>query len=151
MLGVPGIQRKGVQIGTQIHIGLLDADKALDGGAVEHTLIIQRFFHLAGGNGHVLQRTENIGELQTDKFNVLFFDNTENVLFGITAHGHDLLFSSPLQQTETVSVRRQQEHSYYCIPTRFFLSMVLTVPDRFHGDAQFYANRRPEPCSLCKI
>ena len=81
MLGVPGIQREGIQIRTQVHIGFFDTHKALDRGTVEHALVIQRFFGLACGDGNILQRTKDIGELKANKLYVFFLNNAENVLF----------------------------------------------------------------------
>ena len=86
--GVPGQDDKGVQIRPEIHIGLLNTHKALDGRAVEHTLVIQCFFHLAGRNGHILQGAENVRKLQPDKFHVIFPDNPDDVLLGVFAQNH---------------------------------------------------------------
>ena len=70
----------------QIHIRFLNAHESLDRGTVKHALVIQRFFQLARRDRHILQCSENICKLKTDKLNVLFVYHTNNILFGILAH-----------------------------------------------------------------
>ena len=83
VVGLPGKDPVGLQGGEQVLVGLVDADEALDGGTVEHTLIVYRFFHLGGGDGHVFQLAENIGELQTDEFYILFPYHADDIFFGV--------------------------------------------------------------------
>ena len=73
VLVVPGQNAEGVQIRPQIHIGLLNPDKAFNRGTIKHTLVIQRLLCLASCDGHIFQGTKNIGELQPNKFDVVFF------------------------------------------------------------------------------
>ena len=83
VLAVPGKDDKGIQIGIQVLVGLINADKALDGGAVKHDLIVDRLFDLRGGNGHIFQLAENIGKLQANELHIFFPDNTNNIFFGV--------------------------------------------------------------------
>ena len=69
----PGQNRKGVKIRIKIHIRFLDSCKPFNGGAVKHALVVQCLLQLAYGNRHVLQASEHIGKLQTDKLHILFF------------------------------------------------------------------------------
>ena len=87
---MPGNDGKGIQIGIEILVGFVDADESLDGRAVKHDLVVDRTLDLGGGDGDVFQLSENIGELQADKFHVLLFHDPNNVFFGIT-HNHCIL------------------------------------------------------------
>ena len=82
---VPGENKKGVQIGIQVHIRFLDAYKALDGGTVEHALVAQRLGQLAGRNGNILEAAENIRKLQADKPDVLLPDDADDILRSVFA------------------------------------------------------------------
>ena len=82
----PGIDDKGIQIRIQTHIRFLNAHKALDGGAVKHTVVFQRFFQLLVGDRHVFQRTQNVCKLQTDKTHVVFAYHLHDLFFGILCH-----------------------------------------------------------------
>ena len=86
MLRTPGQDREGVQVGMQILIALIDADKALNAAAVDHDLIIDGLFDLAGSDRHVLQLAEDIGELHADKFHVAFPYQADNVFLRVLAH-----------------------------------------------------------------
>ena len=77
----PGKDAEGLQIRIKILVGLIDTDKALDGGAVKHTLIVYRLLNLGGGNGHVFQLAENIRKLEANKFDILLPDHTDDILF----------------------------------------------------------------------
>ena len=81
--GPPGENHEGVQIGIEILVGLVDADETLDGGAVEHNLVVDRLLDLGGGDGHVLQLTENVGELEADKLDILLVDDADNIFLGV--------------------------------------------------------------------
>ncbi len=83
VLRIPRKNGERAEIRVQVHIGFLNADKALDGRTVEHTLIIQRFFQLRRGDGDILQGTENIGKLQADKTDILLADNPDNIFLCI--------------------------------------------------------------------
>ena len=86
VLRMPRQQAERVEIWPQIHVGLLDAHKAFNGGTVEHALVIQRFPRLATRNGNILQRAENIGELQANEFHVVFLENAKDVFLGVFGH-----------------------------------------------------------------
>ena len=87
VLGLPGEDHEAVQIGIEVLVGLVDADKSLDGGAVQHDLVVHRPLHLGGGDGHVFQLTENVGELHPDELDVLLPHDADDVLFRIAHVG----------------------------------------------------------------
>ena len=86
VLGPPGENGEGVQVGVEVLVGLLNADKALDGAAVHHNFIVQRPLDLGGGDGHVFELAENVGELHPDELDVFVLDQAEDVLLGVSAH-----------------------------------------------------------------
>ena len=67
----PREDREGVEVGPQVHVRLLDADEALDRRAVEHDLAVQRVLELAVGDLDVLDRPEDVGELQAEELHLL--------------------------------------------------------------------------------
>ena len=81
--GPPGEDGEGVQVGVQVLIRLVDADKTLDGGAVEHDLVVDRLLNLGGGDGNVFQLTEDVGELEADKLNILLMDDADDIFLGV--------------------------------------------------------------------
>ena len=81
LLRAPGQNGERVQIRPQILIGFVDADKSLDGTSVNHDLVVDRFFYLTGGNGHVFQLAENVGELHTDEFHIVLFHHFNDIFF----------------------------------------------------------------------
>ncbi len=84
VLGPPGEDDKAVQIGVQVLVGLIDADEALNGGAVQHDLIVHRPLDLGGGDGHVFQLAENVGELHPDELDVLFLHDADDIFLGVS-------------------------------------------------------------------
>ena len=90
VLGPPGQDRKGVQVGMQVLVALVDPDKALDAAAVDHDLVIDRFLDLAGGDRHVFQLAEDIGKLHPDEFHIVFPYQADNVFLRVLAHDPDL-------------------------------------------------------------
>ena len=90
VLGPPGEHSEGVQVGVEILVGLIDAHEALDGGAVQHDLVVDRLLDLRGRDGHVLELTENVGELHTDKLDVLFFYDADDIFLGMRHAGWPL-------------------------------------------------------------
>ena len=90
--GLPRQDREGVEIGTQILIGFVDARKALDRAAVDHDPVVQDLVDLRARNRDVLHLSENVGKLQADEFDVFFIDDTDDVLFCIMLHGFSPLF-----------------------------------------------------------
>ena len=94
MLGTPGEDGKAVQIGVQILVRLVDAHKALDGGAVQSDLVVQSLLNLGSGDGHILQLTENVGKLHANEVNILFLDNANDVFLGVTHCSFPFSFDS---------------------------------------------------------
>ena len=87
VLRAPGQHREGVQVRPEVLVGFLNADKALNGAAVHHDLVVHGPLNLGGGDRYVFQLTENIGELHTDELNVLFFHQPDDIFLGVFAHG----------------------------------------------------------------
>ena len=87
-----GDNHKAVQIGVEALVRLVDAGEALNGGAVEHNLVVHRLLHLGGGDGHIFHLAENIGELHPDKLNIILPDNADNVFFGVAHKQKPSLF-----------------------------------------------------------
>ena len=92
--GPPGEDGKAVQIGVEVLVGLIDADEALDGGAVKHDLVVHRLLDLRGGDGHILQLSEDVHKLHPDEFDVLLLHDADDVFLSI-AHGVSAPFSPP--------------------------------------------------------
>ena len=69
---------KGREVGLEIHVRLFDADEALDGRSVEHDLSIEGVDELAVGDLDVLDRPEDVGELEADELHPLFFRPRED-------------------------------------------------------------------------
>ena len=92
--GPPGEDGKAVQIGVEVLIGLIDAGVALDGGAVKGDLVVHRLFNLGGGDGHILQLSEDVHKLHPNEFDVLLLHDADNVFLSI-AHGVSAPFSPP--------------------------------------------------------
>ena len=85
-LPIPWEDDEAVEIGIEIHVALLDPDKSLDGGAVEHALVLKRLLQLGGGDGDILERAEYIGELQADEPDIFILHHPHDVLGGILPH-----------------------------------------------------------------
>ena len=86
VLGPPGQDGKGVQVGIKVLVGLLNADETLNGAAVHHDLARQRPLDLGGSDGHIFELAEYVGELHPDELDVLFLDHAEDILLGVSAH-----------------------------------------------------------------
>ena len=86
VLGPPGQDGKGVQVGIKVLVGLLNADETLNGAAVHHDLACQRPLDLGGSDGHIFELAEYVGELHPDELDVLFLDHAEDILLGVSAH-----------------------------------------------------------------
>ena len=80
---VPGINHERVGIGTQEHVRFLDPHEALDRRAVEHDQAVQRVLELAVRNLDVLDRAEDVRELQPHELDLLALGPLEDagVLF----------------------------------------------------------------------
>ena len=80
-LGVgPREHLEGREIGTQIHVRLLDAHEAFDRRAVEHDLAVERLAELAVGDLDVLDDAEDVGELQAEELDALLLGTLEDRL-----------------------------------------------------------------------
>ena len=93
-LAVAGPPRKdpeALQVRVEILVGLVDPDKALNGGTVKHDLVVHGLLDLGGGDGHVLQLAKDICELKTDELHILLLHNANDVFLGVTGiacHGN---------------------------------------------------------------
>ena len=92
--GPPGEDPEGLQVGIEVLIRLVNTDKAFNGGAVEHTLVVYSLLDLGGGDGHVLQLSEDVHKLHPNEFDVLLLHDADNVFLSI-AHGVSAPFSPP--------------------------------------------------------
>lgn len=97
LLGPPREYLKGIQVRVQVHVGLVNPYKSLNGGAVKHAAVIQRLPKLAGSNGHILKHTKNIRELKADELHILFLHHADNVVLTVFAH----LYSPSLANCNT--------------------------------------------------
>ena len=85
--GPPGEDTEALQIRVEVLVRLVNADEALNGGAVEHTLVADRLFNLGRGDGNVFEHAENVGKLQAHELDFLFPDDADDVLFAVDPHG----------------------------------------------------------------
>ena len=85
--GPPGEDTEALQIRVEVLVRLVNADEALNGGAVEHTLVADRLFNLGRGDGHVFEHAENVGKLQAHELDFLFPNDADDVLFAVDPHG----------------------------------------------------------------
>ena len=69
------------RVGLEPHVRLLDADEPLDRGAVEVDALGERLLGLVGRHGDVLDRPEDVGELEAEEVDVLLVDGVQYVLF----------------------------------------------------------------------
>ena len=82
----PGEDGPSVVIRVQIHIGLINANKAVDGRTVKHTVIVQRLLQLGQGDGHILHNAEHIRKLQADKLYIIFLCAFDDVFLCVFTH-----------------------------------------------------------------
>ena len=87
MLRTPWQDREGVQIRPQVLVRLVDTYKAFDRTAVDHDIVIDSFFDLAGGDGNIFKLTKDIRELQANELYVIFLDEANNVFLCVLTHG----------------------------------------------------------------
>ena len=76
----------------QKHVCFLDGDKSFERRAIENALIIQGFFQLSGGDGHIFHHSKHIGKLQADKFNIFFLRHLKDRFLRILCHIDSLLY-----------------------------------------------------------
>ena len=88
LLGPPREHSQGIQIRAQEHIHVVVMQEALHAGAVEYIALIQHPLQLPRGHRRVFQVPEQIHELQTDEFHILFFHHSQNIAFRIMAHNN---------------------------------------------------------------
>ena len=81
LAGRPGPRKhpEGREIGPQVHVRLFDANESLDRGAVEHDFSVERLLELAVGDLDVLDRAEDVGELQAHELDLFALDALEDL------------------------------------------------------------------------
>ena len=129
--GPPGENRKTIQIGIQALVRLVDAGEPLDGGAVEHDLVVHRLLDLRGGDGHVFQLAKNIHKLHADKLDLLVLYQTDDVFLGVT-HA-ERSFSPPGGRGLLTLIKA------VCFPSLTCVSSIAVLTDAFHS---FYHRSR---------
>ena len=82
--GTPGVDGKAVQIRVQVLVGLIDMDKALNGGSVDHHPAVHGLLQLRDGDRHIFQFAEYIHKLHPDEFHILLLDDPDNIFSGIS-------------------------------------------------------------------
>ena len=75
-----GKHLEGREVGTQIHVRLLDAHETFDRRAVEHDLAVERLAELPVGDFDILDDAEDVRELQAEKLDALLFGTLEDRL-----------------------------------------------------------------------
>ena len=75
----PGEDAERREVGPQVHVRLFDTDETLDRRSVEHDLAIERFHELAVRDLDVLDRAEDVGELQAHELDLLALGPLENL------------------------------------------------------------------------
>ncbi len=80
MLG-EGVEKPGVRVRHQDHIGLVDTLPADDRRAVEHLAVVQQFIiYRGGGQRQVLLLAQRVGEPQINEFDFFIPDFLEEVM-----------------------------------------------------------------------
>ena len=138
LLRPPGEYLKGVQVGIQVHVGLVDPHKALDGGAVEHAAVVQRFLKLAGRDSHIFQHSEDIRKLQTDEFHILLLRKADYIFLTVFAHCF-LPFSSETSETRPPCSR---QHGPVIPAVRSFAMMISFYSFSKEYQQLFYLSMR---------
>jgi hypothetical protein len=77
----PRENRERIEVRTQVHVRLFDPNEALDRRPVEHDFAVQRIVELAVGDLDVLDRPEDVCELQPQELDPLLFSAFENAGF----------------------------------------------------------------------
>ncbi|ELY75809.1 putative NAD/FAD-dependent oxidoreductase [Natrinema pallidum DSM 3751] len=78
---LPWQYRERLGVGLEAHVRLLNANEAFDRGAVEVDAFGKRFLGLSGRHGDVLDRSQNVGELQPKEVDVFRLDFVQYLLF----------------------------------------------------------------------
>ena len=91
LLRSPWENFKGRQIWIQIHIRLFHAHKTAYGRPIKHAFMIQCLLDLACSNSRIFKIAKHIRKLQSDKFHILFFYQSEYVFLCVMIHPHILL------------------------------------------------------------
>ncbi len=73
---------ESVVVRLQVHVRLVDADEAVNRGAVEHHLAVQSLFNLAQRHGDILHEAENINELKAEEVNILLLNDLHDLFAG---------------------------------------------------------------------
>ena len=79
LLGAPGDQREGREIGHRDHVRLLDRVEAGDRGAVEAHAAVEGVLQLGGVDREALQLPQHIGEPEADEADVALLDDLGDV------------------------------------------------------------------------
>jgi hypothetical protein len=80
----PGIDREGVQVRNEVHVRFLDRGEALDRGAVELDLAVERLAELRARQLDVLDHAEDVRELEPHEADVLRLTHLEDLRLGKT-------------------------------------------------------------------
>ena len=86
ILVAPGQEGKGVVIGLEVHIGLVDPHKAVNRRTIKHDIAVERFLDLAFRQGHIFHEAEDIDKLKAKKLDVFVFNNLHNFFSGHRAN-----------------------------------------------------------------
>ena len=82
LLRAPRKDAEGAEVRGEEHVGLLDPHEALDRGAVEHDLPVQRLLELTARHLDVLHHAQNVGELEPEEPDVEPVADVEDVALG---------------------------------------------------------------------
>ena len=74
----PRQHAEGIGVGEGEHVGFLEGDEAVDGGAVEADALLKRLLKLLGRDRERLEVAQNIGEPQTDEADIALLDGTQD-------------------------------------------------------------------------
>ena len=89
-LRTPRQEGDGLRVRAQEQLAMADIAEALDRRRIEGDAAAECPVELRGHDGDVFERAEQIDECQTDKFDVVFFDEVKDFLF---SHRGNLLVS----------------------------------------------------------
>ena len=89
-LRTPRQEGDGLRVRAQEQLAMADIAEALDRRRIERDAAAECPVELRGHDGDVFERAEQIDERQTDKFDVVFFDEVKDFLF---SHRGNLLVS----------------------------------------------------------
>ena len=91
LLRPPWENGKCIQVRPKIHVWFFDPRKSFNWRSVKHAFIIQCSFKLSCSDRHIFQCTVNVSKLQTDKSDIFFFHQTQNIFSCIISHNYVFL------------------------------------------------------------